>query len=192
MAARHTEHDSDETARETARKASDQATRSTRAMADATEHTIRSGVETVERNSGRLLSSWQSGTDAANRIAEQSLAQFTKMFGLSGDTASQTLQQSSDNLQALLQTTSIVADGLQGLFGELSQFVQDRAEHNLEVLDKAMTCRSPHEWVALQTQMARDHVEACLAAAKRTCERTTQVADQAVRKMSETTLAPGN
>lgn len=190
MAARHTEHDSDEAIRETARKASDQATRSARAMADATEHTVRSGAETAERNSARILSSWRSGTDAANRIAERSLAQFGRMFGLSGDSASQTLQRSSENLQTLLQTTSIVADGMQGVFGELSQFVQDRAERNLELLDRATACRSPHEWVALQTQLARDHVEACLTAAKRTSERATQVADQAVRKMSETTLAP--
>jgi hypothetical protein len=191
MAARHIEHDSDETIRETARKASDQATRSARSMADSTERTVRSGAETAERNSERMLSSWRSGTDAANRIAERSLAQFTRMFGLSGDSASQTLQQSSENLQALLQTTSLVADSMHGLFGELSQFVQDRAEHNFELLDRVMACRSPQEWLALQTQMARDHVEACLGAAKRTSERTTQVADEAVRRMAETTLAPG-
>ncbi len=112
------------------------------------------------------------------------------MFGLSGDTATQTLQRSSGNLQALLETTSILASGLQDLSGELSRFVQSRAEHNIELMDKALSCRSPHEWIALQTQLVRDHLEAFLEAAKKTSERTTQVADQAVRRMSESSLAP--
>lgn len=188
--ARHTEHDVEEMSRETTRKAGDQAVRSARALSDATERAARSGTETAERNSERVLGSWRNGTEAANRIAERSMAQFTKMFGLSGDTATQTLQRSSGNLQALLETTSILADGLQELSGELTQFVQSRAEHNIELMDRALSCRSPHEWLALQTQLVRDHLEAFLQTAKKTSERTTQMADQAVQKMSETTLAP--
>lgn len=190
MAARHTEHEVEEMSREAARKAGDQTTRTTRMMSDATERAVRSGTETAERNSERILGSWRSGSDAANRIAERSLAQFTKMFGLSGDTASQTLQRSSGNLQALLETTGILADGLQDLSRELAQFVQSRTEHNIEIMDKALSCRSPHEWLALQTQLVRDHLEAFLQTARKTSERTTRMADQAVQKMSESTLAP--
>lgn len=189
MAARHTEQGSDDMARE-ARKAGDQAMRSAQTLSDATERTMRSGTETAERNSERLLSSWRTGSDAANRIAERSMAQFTRMFGLSGETASQTLQRSSGNLQALVDATSIIADGLQDLSGELTQFVQNRTEQHLELMDKAFACRSPHELMALQAQMARDQLEAFLQAAKRTSERTTQVTDRAVRKMAESALTP--
>ena len=190
MPARHTEHEVEEMSREAARKAGDQTARTTRAMSDAMERAARSGTETAERNSDRILGSWRSGSDAANRIAERSLAQMTKMFGLSGDAASQTLQRSSGNLQALLETTSILANGLQDLSGDLTQFVQARAEHNIALMDKALSCRSPHEWLALQTQLVRDHLEAFLQTAKRTSERTTQMAEQAVQKMNESTLAP--
>ena len=189
MAARHTELGSDDMARG-ARKAGDQAMRSAQTLSDATERAMRSGAETAERNSERFLSSWRTGSDTANRIAERSVTQFTRIFGLSGETASQTLQRSSGNLQAVLETTSIIADGLQDLSGELTQFVQSQTEHQLELLDKAFACRNPHELMALQAQMARDHFEAFLQAAKRASERTTQVTDRAVRKMAESTLAP--
>jgi hypothetical protein len=190
MATRHTEHEAEEMTREAARKAGDQTTRATRAMSDATERALRSGAEAAERNSDRLLGSWRSGSDAANRIAERSLEQMTKMFGFSGDTATQALQRSSGNLQALLETSSILADGLQDLSGELTKFVQGRAEHNIALMNKALSCRGPHEWVALQTQLVRDHLEALLQTAKKTSERTTRMVDQAVQKMSDSPLAP--
>jgi hypothetical protein len=190
MATRQTEQEANEAGRETARKTTDQTVRSGRAMADAAERTGRAGAEAAQRNSERMLSSWRSGSDAVNRIAEQSMDRFSKMFGLTGETARQTLQQSSGNVQALLETTTIVTDGLQDLSGEWMQFAQARAEQNLEHFDQLLGCRSLQDWMALQTQIARDHFAAFLESAKRTSERSTQVADDAVRKMSETSLAP--
>jgi phasin family protein len=190
MAARHTEHESDEMAREATRKVADQAARSARVMSATAESTARAGVETAQRNSERMLTSWRSGTDAANRIAERSLDQFYRMFGFTGDTARQTLQQSSGNMHAMLETTTILADGLQDVSGEWGQFVQGRTEQILEHFDRMLECRSLQEWMALQTQMARDQFEAFLETAKRTAERSTRVAEEAARKINETTLAP--
>jgi hypothetical protein len=190
MATRQTEHESDEAGREAARKATDQAVRSTRAMSDAAERTTRAGAEAAERGSERMLSSWRTGTATANRIAERSMDQFSRMFGLSGETTRQTLQQSSENVQAILETTTMMADSFQDLSGEWMRFVQSRAEHNLGYFDRLLGCRSLHEWTALQTQIARDHFEAFLESARKTSERSTQMAEQAARKMGETTLAP--
>jgi len=183
--ARHPEQSSEETAREATRKAADQTARSGEVMSDSAERAMRSGAETAERNSERLLGSWRNGTDAANRIAERSLSQFVSMFGFSGEHATRTLQQSSGNLQALFETTTIITGGLQDLSGELTRFIQDRAERHLELVDKAMACRGPLELVNLQTQIARDHIEAFLQAAKKTSERTVQMADQAARRIAE-------
>lgn len=190
MATRQTEHESNEVAREATRKAADQTARSGRAVADAAERTGRAGAEAAQRSSERVLSSWRSGTDAANRITEQSLDRWAKMFGFTGDTARQTMQQSSGNIQAMLETTTIISDGLQDLSGEWLQFAQDRAQQNLEHFDRLLECRSLQDWMALQTQIARDHFEAFLESARKTSERSTQVADEAARKMSEASLAP--
>jgi phasin family protein len=190
MAARQTEHDVHRTEREVTRTAADQAARTARSMSDAAERTARSSADTAKRNSELILGSWRSSTDAANRMAERSLEKFSKVFGLTGETARQTLQRSSGNVQTMLETTTILADGLQDLQGEWMQFVQGRVEENLEHFDQILGCRSLQEWLALQTQIARDHFEAFLQSARRTSERSTKVADQAVQKMSETTLAP--
>lgn len=177
-------------AHETARKAADQATRSTQAASDAAERAARSGTQAAERNSERFMNTWRNGADTANQIAERSLDKMSQLFGLTGDTARQALQQSTGNMQAMMETTTIIADGLQDLSGEWLRFAQDRAEQNLEHFDRLLECRSLQDCMAAQTQIARDQFEAFLQSVRRTSERSTQVADQAVRKMSAAPLAP--
>jgi phasin family protein len=172
---------------ETTRRATEQAART---LSAAGEHTTRAGAEAFHRNSERFNASWRNGSEAANRIAERSMEQLSRLLGLSGETARQTVQQSSSNIQAMLQSTTIIADGLQDLSGEWLRFAQERLEQNMEHLDQLFGCRSPHEYLALQTRIARENFEAALQSARRASERSTRSADEAVRKMSEASVAP--
>jgi len=191
MAQRQTEYGTDETARETTRKVAEQATRSAQAMSDAAERSVRSGAETAQRNSERIMNSWRSGTDTANQIAERSLDKLTQLFGLTGETAREAMQRSTGNVQAMMETSTIIADGLNELSGEWMNFIQQQAEHNLEHFDRLIASRSVQELMAHQTHVARQQFEAFLQSVRRTSERSTQLADRAARKMSETTpLAP--
>lgn len=190
MAARQTEYATDDSAHETTRKATDHAARSAHAASDAAERVARSGTQAAQRNSERLMSTWRNGADTANHIAERSIDKLSQIFGLTGDTARQALQQSTGNMQAMMETSSIIADGLQDLSGEWVRFAQDRAEQNFQHIDRLLECRSLHDCMAAQTRIARDQLEAFLQSVRRTSERSTQVADQAVRKMSETQFAP--
>jgi len=167
---------------ETTRRATEQTARS---LSDAGERTTRAGAEAFQHNAERLNVSWRRGSETANRIAERSMEQWTRLFGLSGEAARQTVQQSSSNIQAMLESTTIVADGLQDLSGEWLRFAQERVEQNMAHLDQLLGCRSPHEYLALQTRIARDNFEAMLQSARRVSERSTRSADDAVRKMSE-------
>jgi len=172
---------------ETTRRATEQTARN---LSDASERTTRAGAEAFQRNTERLNVTWRSGSETANRIAERSMEQLNRLFGLSGETARQTVQQSSSNIQAMLESTTIVADGLQELSGEWLRFAQERLEQNMEHFDQLLSCRSPHEYLALQTRIARDNFEAMLQSTRRAAERSSRSADQAVRKMSEASVAP--
>ena len=190
MAARQTEHGAEEVARETTRKTTEQATRSAREMSDAAERAARMGAETAQRNSEQFLSSWRSSADAANQMAERSLDKWSKAFGLTGETATQSIQQSLGNTHAVLETTTMIAEGLRDMSSEWTRFLQERTEHNLEHFDRLMSARSLQEWMASQSQIMRDQLEAFLQVARRTSERSTRLTDDAVRKLSETPLAP--
>ena len=165
---RQAERESSDLGHET-RKATDQAGQTGRTMVDAAERTTRAGAEA---------------------IAQRSMEQFSKMFGLSGEAASETVQQSANNMQAVIESASIVAGGLQDIAGEWMRFAQTRLEQNLDHLDQLRECRSLQDCVALQTQILRDNLEAFLRSAHRTSERTTQFAGTAIRQMSNTSIAP--
>jgi phasin family protein len=190
MATRQTEHAAEDVARETTRKAADQAARSAREMAGAAEHAARMGAEAAERNSDQLFSSWRGSADAASQMAERSLERWSKMFGLGGEGSMQAFQRSFGNTQAVLETTTMLAEGFRDLSGHWTRFLQERAEHNLHHVERLMGSRSPQEWMALQSEMARDQLEACLQVARQTSERSTRLADEAARKLSEAPLAP--
>ena len=172
---------------EATRRATEQTARN---LSEAGERTTRAGTEAFQRNAERLNMSWRSGSETANRMAERSMEQLTRLFGLSGETARQTMQQSSTNIQAMLESTTIIADGLQELSGEWLRFAQERVQQNMDHLDQLLGCRSPHEYLALQTRIARENFEALLQSARRASERSSKSADEAVRKMSEASVAP--
>src|SRR5262249_61132164 len=119
------------------------------------------------RNSEQLLSSWRSSTDAANQIAERSLDRWSKMFGLTGETATQAIQQSFGNTQAMLETTTMIADGMRDLSGEWTRFVQGRPEQNLEHFERLMASRSMQEWMWSQSQSVSAHFEGLSQAPRR-------------------------
>jgi len=52
-------------------------------------------AETFQRNTDAAREAWQGGSEAAGRIAQRSMEQLTKIFGLGGETVIETLQQTS-------------------------------------------------------------------------------------------------
>ncbi len=187
---RQTERETSEMGQASTRRAAEQTTQTARTMSEATERAARTGAEAVRRNTENLNESWRSGTDVASRMAERSMDQFSKMFGLSSDTARQTLQRSSGNLQAMIETTTIIAGGLQNVSGEWMRFAQSRFEDNLDRFDELMGCRTVQDCLALQTEIVRDNFEALLQSMRRASELSTRVADDAMQKIGNTTLAP--
>jgi len=179
---RQAERDSSESMHETTRRVSDQASQTSRTVSDAAERTARAGTEAFRRNAETLSSTWRNSSEAATRIAERSADQFSKLFGLTGDTARQTMEQSTGNVQALIESSTFVVDGLQNVSGEWMRFMQNRIEENLEHFEELLGCRTAQECMALQTRMVRDNIEALLQSARR--------ASDAVRRISDTALAP--
>jgi phasin family protein len=159
-------------------------------MSDTAERTARAGTEAFRRNAETISSTWRNSSEAATRIAERSVDQFSKLFGLTGDTARETMQQSAGNVQALIESSTFVVDGMQNVSGEWMRFVQNRIEENLEHFDEFLGCRTPQQCFALQTRVVRDNFEALLHTARRAAETSTKLADDAVRRMSDTALAP--
>jgi len=175
---------------EMSRKAAEQAAQTSRAMSETAERAGRAASEALQRNTETFSNTWRSSSEAASRIAERSIEQFANLFGLSGDNARQSIQNSATSVQALIDSSTVLASGMQNVSGEWMRFCTNRVEENLKSLEELMSCRTFHDCLALQTRLARDNVEACLQSARRTSELSTKLADDAVKQMSDAALAP--
>ena len=91
---------------------------------------------------------------------------------------------SSGNLQAIMESTTVIASGLHEVTEEWMRFAQERVEHNLNHLDRLGNCRNLHDCVALQTQIVRDNLQAFFESAQRTSERSTRIARSAADRMT--------
>ncbi len=187
---RQIERETNEAGQASTRRAAEQTAQTTRSMAEATERTARTGAEAVRRNAENVSENLRSGSETASRMAERSMDQLAKMLGLSGDTARQTMQRSSGNLQAVIETTTIIAGGLQNVSGEWMRFAQSRLEDNLDRFEDLIGCRTVQDCLALQTEIVRDNLEALLQSMRRASELSSRVADDAMQKIGDTTLAP--
>jgi hypothetical protein len=190
MAQNRQEKDTVETGHETTRRAAAHAAQTARTMTDAAERTARTGADVFHRNSEQVRQTFEMGSGAAARMAELAFGQFARAFGVvTGNGAQQATQQSARNVEAILHSNALIADGVQTIAREWMTFVQNRAERNMERFEALTTCRSMQDCIALQTDLVRDSIEDLLQTTKRVAELSTRMVDQAVQT-GDSTLAP--
>jgi hypothetical protein len=137
-----------------------------------------------------ISNTWRTSSETAARIAERSMEQLSTLLGLNSDNARESVQESAASVQTLLDTSTIVTSGMQQVSGEWMRFMQNRVEENLKRFDEMMRCRTVPDCFAIQGQMARNNCEAFLQTTRRSCELSTKLVDDAVKKMSDAALAP--
>src|SRR5262249_1275357 len=142
------------------------------------------------RNSEQMRQTFEIGSDTAARMAERAFGQFARVFGVvTGNGAQQATQQSARNVEVIMHSNAIIADGVQTIASEWMPCVQKRAERNMETFEALTSCRSMQDCIAVQTDLVRDNLEDLLQTAKRVAEVSTRMADEAVQT-GDSTLAP--
>ena len=175
---------------EAVRRVTEQVATTAKSMADASQQTANAGAETMRRSAEGFSQTLRSGGELGGRIAERSLERFSHLMGLGGEEGQRTIQQSFNSWQAIIESSQRMADAMQSASTEWMSFAQRNFEHNADGLNALMGCRSLHECLALQTELARDNLEGLLQSTKRVSEISMRMADEAVNRMGEASLAP--
>jgi hypothetical protein len=190
MAQNRQEKDMAETSHETTRRVAGHAAQAARTMTDGAERTARTGADVFQRNSEQVRQTFEMGGDAAARIAERAFGQFARAVGVvTGNGAQQATQQSARNVEVILHSNAIIADGVQSIAREWLTFVQHRTERNMDRLEALSHSRSVQDFVAAHTDLVRDQIEDFLQTAKRVAEVSTRMVDEAAHT-GDSTLAP--
>jgi len=166
-------------------KAADEAARTARTVTDEAarvgEQTARAGADMARRSTQAARDTVQAGLNTASETFQRMSDQFTKVLGYSGPQSEELARRSSQNLQAVSQASSVLARGAQEATREVLNLVQDRLQKNVEAVNRLASTRSVQDYVAVQSDLARDTLQQVIDTNKRIAELSVRVADEAAR-----------
>jgi len=116
-------------------------------------------------------------TETFQRMSDQ----FTQVLGFNGPHSEELSRRASQNLQAVSQASTVLARGAQEVSREVIQLVQDRVQKNVEAASRLAGARSVQDFVAVQSDLARDGLQQVIDTNKRIAELSLRTADEAAR-----------
>ena len=167
----------------TTKAAADEGARAARTVTDEAarvgEQTARAGAEISNRGAEAARNAVESGLNTATQAFERVTNQFTKVLGFSGPQAEELARRSSENIQAVTQASTVLARGAQEVSQEVFGLVQDRLTKNLDAVNRIVGARSVQDFVAVQSDLARDTLQQVIESNKRIAEVSLRIADEA-------------
>ena len=138
----------------------------TRASADATRHEVATTQDTLQVGLNTAAQAF-----AADQVA--------KVVGFTGPEAEALARRSSENIQAVTQASTVLARGAQEVSQEVFGLVQDRLTKNLDAVNRIFGARSVQDFVAVQSDLARDTLQQVIETNKRIAEVSLRIANEA-------------
>ena len=150
-----------------------------REAANAGEQTARAGADIGRRGAETARDTLQSGLSTATETFQRVNDQFTRVLGFSGPQAEKVARRSSENIQAVSQASTVLVRGTQEVSQELLGLTRDRLTQNLEAFNRLLGCRSVQDFVAIQSDLARDSLQQVIDTNRRVAEVSLRIANEA-------------
>jgi len=116
-------------------------------MAESTNAQAESVRDAMESGLNNTVENFQKATD-----------QFTQAVGFAGPQAEELARRSAENIEAVAEASTILAKGAQEISREWFALMQERLAKNLDAMSRLASCRSLHDFVAVQSDIARDRL----------------------------------
>ena len=167
-------------------KAADEAAHTARTVTDEAarvgEQTARAGADLARRSTETARDTVQTGLNTATQTTFQRMTdQFNQVLGFNGPQAEELSRQVSQNLQAVSQASTVLARGAQEVSHEVFGLVQDRAQQNVDAVNRIVRTRSVQDFVAVQSELVRDGIWQVIEINKRIAEVSLRIAEEAAR-----------
>ena len=150
-------------------------------VGDDVTSTVQAGAEGAQVMARTMQEAVQTSLSTASELARLSTDQAMQLFNTRKGDARSLGDETSRNLQALAQSGTVLARGVQDVSREWFELSQKRLLKNLDGLSSLAQCRSVPDFMAVQTSLIRDNLEQTLDNSRRMAELTRQLADEASR-----------
>jgi hypothetical protein len=164
----------------TAKEFAEGASRVKEAAARVSDQSMRAGIEMFQRNAETVQHTIQSSAKLASTMAECSADQFGRAFGFS---SGELTERSSRNMEAVVQSGTIVTAMMQRMCVECGDIARARIERGFQRMDALARSRSPQDIVALQSEILRDNLETFFGFARKAGEHSTRLVEDAQRRI---------
>jgi len=172
-------------AREAARTVASEAQQFAHSTANMGEGAVRAGTELMQRNAEIMQQIWETGRNMTSQFTDTATNPLFRAVNMSDAEAQKAAQQSARNMEAVLESSTVVAQEFQNISREWLDFLQSRWQQTLSHMNDLGRCRTPQDAAAIQSELMRDTFEHLLQSARRTAEISARMADAATRKISE-------
>jgi len=143
--------------------------------AKASEQAMRSGLDIARRAAEAARDNIESAVQGFQRATEQ----LTQAAGLARPEAQDLARQTSENIGAVSQASTVLASGLQDASREWFGLARDRLAKNIEAFGRLARCRSPHDLIAVQSDFALDNIQHAIETSRRIGQVSLRIAEEA-------------
>jgi hypothetical protein len=174
-------------AADAAQRTAEEGARAIKSVGDFNGRAARASAEIMQRNSETLQHALQSSARMAAQMGERSTDHLGRTLGLTGENAEKAAEKSASNLEAILQSSTVLAEVTGSISREWFSFANDRIEQNMTRLENLIHCRSPHDFAALHSEILRNNLEALVEFARKAASQSARVAEETGKRVAETT-----
>jgi phasin family protein len=178
--------DAEETVRRTSERTLDQTSRIGRVAAETGEDMVRASANLLQQNVETLQNAWRFGLDMTTAVMGRSVDQLGRTLGVSGAEAQQAAERSARNAETILYSTSAASNVLSGMSRECFELVRHQIENSIDRMNDLWRCRTPQDFVAVQSDLVRDSMGTMLESNRRIADMSLKAADDTAKHMTQT------
>jgi hypothetical protein len=157
----------------------------TQEAAESVAGTFRAGFEIPQQVTQTAQRTVQSGLETAANVALRSSDEMMRLLGWSGEQTQEVAGRTVQSLEAVAQSSAVLAGGIQEISREWVRLAQERMRSNVDGLNALAQCRSLQDLVAVQTDLVRGNLQRMIDNTRRIAEMSLEVAEEAA-----TTIKP--
>jgi hypothetical protein len=182
-------------AAETAEKNADAAARTADRGAEVAKRTIEATQDVTEKSAQTFRSTAEKVNEAASRmtgdaagatrqVTDQATQQFGRVFSLQAKASEEVANRTQQNLEVLLQTSSLLAEGFQSVMREWLNYTQSAVQRNIDGMNSIMRARTVQDLLAAQSDLLNSEVQLLLNSSVKVSEVTARVANDAAQRIN--------
>ena len=156
----------------------------TRDVADKNAQAFRSTTEKAAETASRIT---HDAAEATKQVTDQATQQFGRVFNLQAKASEEVANRTQQNLDVLLQTSSLLAEGFQSVLREWMSYTQSAVQRNIDGMNTILRARTMQDLLAAQSDLLNAEVQLLLNSSVKVSEVTARVANDAAQKINVVT-----